>query len=244
MNQDLSNNAVLFHQQRIGIDIIVWLLLIAALIFGVFYILKKYVIPFLNSVKAVNKAKLLLYRIEVLIWAIYTLFALTQLLTDSFWITMGILLVAAAAGYSFWKNFFPGLLFKLENKFTLNEPIRFEAYSGVVHALGNAHLEIKTEEEELVYISYHKLLNKTFLKRRTKGKLLSGKITVNIRNENEESAINLINQWVYECPWAVPETDNIVSIQSAGLINITFYAVDTASLMKIEQYLKHKLSVL
>lgn len=225
----------------LGVDIVIILMAMAAVIFGFFYLFKKYIMPILDSGKGLKKLELLLFRIEVCVWLVFTLFALTQLLTENLWVTVGLLAVVGLVGLNFWRDFFPGLLLRVSNKFQIKDPVRFKDFSGILEKLGVTTVHLKTDDEELVYIPYRQLNNGIFIKRQAKGKLISSKIILNIGHKNPDQVIDQVSTWIHECPWAIGQGANNASIQPGGLLNVTVYATDSSSLGKVERFIKNKL---
>ena len=222
---------------NLGIDTILIIVLIGLAVYGLFYILKRYIIPFQEPGKTAKKARITVFRIEVLVWGIFILYALTQLLTESIWIVAVLLAIVGLIGFNFWLDFFPGLWFRLQNRFAVNDPVRFNEFSGTIQKIGKTHIIIKSEDEELIYLSYRKIDRGTFIKRQAKGKLVSAKTSYDIAGLDRNEIGELFRQWAFECPWAIfSPQDDPVSI-SGDTLSVTLYAVDSASLGKIEQFL-------
>jgi len=249
-NSELNINDLLGKQLTadqfgsIQVSTIIWLFLIAAFIFGFFWVLRKYVIPYLGSRKAVKKANILRYRVEILTWGLYSLFALYQLLTDSLYITVILLLLLILAGRNFWRDLFAGIAFKIENKFAVKDPVRFEDYKGNLDKIGIRNIQIKTDSEEIVVIPFRKLSSSVFIKRQAKGKLHSSKIVINTVTKKPEEVVQKISDWLYQCPWAVVNEKVSPKISGQNELTFTVYAVDAISIAKTEEYIKKRLNKL
>ena len=225
----------------LGVQTILIFLAIGGLIFGFFYLLKRYVLPLLKLGKRITKTKLLAFRVEVATWLVFALFALTQFFTQSLFVTSALLFVIGLIGFHFWKDFFPGLLLRVSNKFKINDLVRFEDNSGKLKKLGVTSVHIKTEDEELIFVPYHKLSNGLFVKRQAKGKLISSKIVLQIGNKDPNQVIDNVANWIHICPWAISQETYNASIQPGGLLNVTVYAADKVSLGKVERFVKKQL---
>ncbi len=253
MSLDSSNNIpeivsnsvnVSTNSWSIGADLIVILLAIAGALFGFFYLLKKYLIPLFESIKERKKTKILIFRLEVIIWLVFTLFALTQLFIENIWITAALVIIIAGVGFNFWRDFFPGLLLRVSLKFKEKDLVRFKEYSGSIARLGKTSLVLKTEDEELLYIPYRKITNDIFIKRQAKGRLMSSKIILQIGLKDPDVIVQKVAGWMIECPWAVSQSSNPISVQPGGLLHVTVYAVDNESIGKVERFLRAKLHAL
>lgn len=224
----------------ISVSSILLLLGMALIIFAAFYLVKRYVLPYLNSRAAVKRFTIFVFRLEVLIWGIFALFALYQLLSGAFWITVAGIAVISAVGFSFLRNFFVGLFFRLENKFEVGDPVRFDGHTGTIEAIGASTILLKTEEEELVYLTYHGVYQESLVKRQAKGRLMSMRLSLSSEGRDLVSFPDQIKEWLYECPWAIVNERVQVQVQE-DMATLTVYAVDTESLERIEEYLLKKM---
>lgn len=227
-----------------GLDTFIILLMLGGIIFGFFYVFKRYILPVFDARKKLKKTRILVFRIEVIVWLVFALFTVTQFLTESILVTGALLIVVALIGFNFWRDFFPGLWIRLSNKYKVNSPVRFQEYSGVVNKVGITSLYLKTEEEELIFIPYHKLSSAIFIQRQAKGKLMSSKLILQIANKDPELVIKNVDKWIQECPWAIPQESHLATIQPGGLLNVTVYAVDNFSIGKVERHIKNCLDKL
>ncbi|MBD3638534.1 MAG: mechanosensitive ion channel family protein [Crocinitomicaceae bacterium] len=248
MNWDLSNNwqalnkqISAYHFGEISVNTVIGLMIIAAILIGFFYVVRKYVVPYLGSRRAIRKTRVVIYRIEVLTWAVYTVFGLYQLLSDSIYITSAILVVVILAGFNFWRDIFAGIAFRLENKFKRYDPVRYDSYNGIIEEINPRNIQIKTDKEELVTVPFRKLSNAIFIKRQAKGKLHSAQLTLNLGAKSADEIMPKLEHWIYECPWAVDNDNTGAKVIGTGLIQLTVYAVDRESISKTEEYLRQRI---
>lgn len=242
--KDLYQFKPSFQIGGISIQTLIFLGITAALIIGFFYVFKRYVGPFLGSRKAIKKASVLAYRLEVLAWTLFSLLGIYMLLSDSLYITLVLLAVVMLAGRNFWRDLFSGVAFRLENKFEVGDPVRFEEYNGILDNVSPRNIQIKTDSEELVLIPFRKLSNAVFVKRQAKGKLHSAKISIPVLDKNAEDVLAKITAWMYECPWSINNEKGNAKLVSGQEIAVTVYAVDVLSIAKTEDYLKKRLKKL
>ncbi len=246
INDNLIGGVTNGHMESIGlgVDTVVILLAVGGVIFGFFYLFKKYIISILDSGKALRKIKLLAFRIEVIVWLVFSLVTLTQLFTENLLLTAALLVVVGLVGLNFWRDFFPGLLLRVSNKFKIKDPVRYGEYVGTLEKLGRTTIHLKTEEEELIFIPYRRITNEIFIKRQAKGKLMSSKVVLQIGSKDPNLVVDSVSKWIYECPWAITQSTNNATIQPGGLLNVTVYAIDHISLGKVERFIKVRLDTL
>ena len=251
MNWDISNNAILLKMLErmegasswgnFSLNSLLLLLLIGGILFAAFYLLKRYVLPYLNSRTAIKKNQLFVFRLEVVQWTLFSLFALYEFLSSSFWITVVLLLIIALVGFNFWRNFFIGVIFRFENKFAEGDPVRFDEYTGIIEEVGSRSIQIKTDQEELVYLSYVNLEKSNLVKRQAKGRLLSSRISLPIGDHDQTKILDQVKNWILECPWALVNENIMASLDDQN-VKVTIYAADQESLDKIEEFLIKKVS--
>lgn len=224
-----------------GLNTILLLLLIAGVIFGFFYCFKRYFLPYIDAKKTGVNWPLVGFRLEVIVWLLFALFALTEFMVESLFVTIGLVVVVGLIGFNFWRDFFPGLWMRLSDKYRVADLVRIDPYMGTIVKVGITSIHIKTDEEELAYIPYHKISSQIFVKRQAKGKLMSTKLMFHLGNKNQGVILDNVDRWIGECPWAVPQASHAVNLQPGGIIYVTVYAVDEFSLGKIEQYLNQRI---
>ncbi|UKN02607.1 mechanosensitive ion channel family protein [Paracrocinitomix mangrovi] len=242
MNTDLLNRTINANQiGTISVQTVVFLLIIGAVLYAFFFLARKYVVPYLGSRKAVKKMTVILYRAEVAAWVIYVVFGLYQLFSDSLYITGAIVVLSITAGWNIWRDVLTGIAFRLEDKFKINDPVRFENYNGTLSEINSRNIRIKSDKEELITIPFRKLNNEIFIKRQAKGKLHSEQLNLNVGNRTAEEITPLLQRWLYECPWAVMNEKAKIKVIGGGLVQLTVYAVDRASIIKTEEFLQQRL---
>ncbi len=226
---------------HIPINSLLLLLIIAAILFSTFYLIKRYVLPYLSSRSQIKKRRIFIFRLETLLWSLFALFALYTFLLSSFWITTAVVVIIAAVGFNYFRNFFIGLFFRLEQKFIVGDPVRFEEYVGTIEGISSTSIQLKTDDEELVFLNYLNFNKSSLIKRQAKGRLMSQRISFSIEGLDVLQISEDIKRWILECPWAIVNERIIVNI-SDEKVSVTAYAVDLESLEKVEEFLKKRLS--
>ncbi len=231
---------VYLDQRFVGFDSFLLLLTFAGIIFGFFYLVRNYLFPLIESEKMIARAKILSFRIEVLFWLGFTLFTLTFLLVRNPLIVSILLAVVAAVGFSFWRDFFPGLFFRLSQSYKVEDTVVFSDIKGQIEKLGWTSVQLRTDRDALVFVPYRRISDQIHTKQQAKGKLLSAKIVLPIGDMDNDLMHSKIEKWLMNCPWAVPQQQLIVNRIETDKIAVTVYAIDQLSLSKIEDYLLTK----
>lgn len=231
---------VYLDQRFVGFDSFLILLTFAGIIFGFFYLVRNYLFPLIESEKMIARAKILSFRFEVLAWLGFALFTLTFLLVRNPLIVSILLAVVIAVGFSFWRDFFPGLFFRLSQSYKVEDTVVFSDIRGQIEKLGWTSVQLRTDRDALVFVPYRKINDQIHTKQQAKGKLLSAKIVLPIGDMDNNLMRSKIEKWLLNCPWAVPQQQLIVNRIEVDKIAVTVYAIDQLSLTKIEDYLLTK----
>jgi hypothetical protein len=124
----------------------------------------------------------------------------------------------------------------------LNDPVRFREHVGFIEHISPLSIQIKTDTDEIVDLPYEHLRSDLLIKRQVKGKLLSDKLKLTFQNSTEKEILDLLEVWLYTCPWAVKSTKNAVQIIGDGELVLNVYAVDKETLMKASTFIRAKVS--
>lgn len=244
MKLDSLNKLVHLETNNFGLDTVLFLIISAGIISGFFYVLRHYVDPLIVSEKMLPKFQVIRFRIEVLSWFIFGLFWIIYLLQVDLIIMLIIIVLASAIGFQFWRDFFPGLFFRLANAYAIGDKVVFSGITGEIEKLGMIAVLLKTKDEAVVFLPYHKLVADVRHKKQSKGKLISHKVILPLGNNQADFFISQCEKWLYQCPWAIAQINTNVSLLDAHHVAIQVYAIDHASLSKIERFLKDKASLL
>src|SRR5690606_13242114 len=126
MKPDLLNNEEIVDLTKgFGFDSLILILAIAGIIFGFFYLIKNYIFPLVESEKVLAKSKILTFRIEVLVWSVFALLVLVFSISVSPFVTVIICAILIGLGFTFWRDFFPGLIVRVANQFHIGDTVSF-----------------------------------------------------------------------------------------------------------------------
>ena len=244
MKQDLSNSIASLELVETGsfsVNLLLLFLVMGGIIFAVFRILHRYMLPFVSSRRLRKKAAIILLRSEVLAWGLYSLLVLYQLMWANLWLTLALLVVVGISGFYFLRDFLTGLVFRLENRFAVGDRVRVHDHVGQINHLGVQNLQLQTQEEELIYIPYSTIVRKEVAKLQLKGRLISGKLLIHAGKSDSEELKERIRMLVRNCPWAVVNEKVLISEDADRMLTVNVNAVDQESIMRIESFLNSHL---
>lgn len=171
-------------------------LVLGALLHFVFYLISNYVLPILEKKK--SSIALYWHRIEILVWTLFLLVFFTSLFLTNIFLTLSISLILLGVGWTYWTNFFAGIVIKFTNHIKVNDRIETEMVTGKIRAIKMTFTEIINTKGELVIIP-NNLLRKSVVKHTNKKNTLE-LFSFNYKPRNDTSQ-NVVYQHALNCPY-------------------------------------------
>ena len=218
------------------------LLILGLVVIGVslavgFKILTNYIAPYLKSHYKIKQPYLMLYRVKVLVWFLFIVFSFYQLISSHLIIGLSLVIFIGLLGFTFWKDFFTGILVKLENRLKPNDYISINGVKGKIRKLKIRNLEYITQNDEIFILPYSKLSELSVAKRLNKGEERSRTITLKINENSPNNSIKAIEGILAICPWIYSHKTTTVKKISATEYNVSIYVADNSTLQKVEAFL-------
>lgn len=133
------------------------LLLIGGLLYSCFYLINKFFIPILK--KKQLSTGLYWHRIQIVLWTVYLLLFFSLLFKSNMYLTLTISIIVLVLGWSFWTNFFAGIIIKFSNQFRVNDHISSDLATGKIKDIKMTFTEVINNEGELLVIPNNQLKN-------------------------------------------------------------------------------------
>lgn len=235
--QFVSNNI----DSSIPALLILGLIVITVSLIVTFHILTNYIAPYLKSHYKIKRPYLMLYRIKVITWFVFTLFSFYQLVSSHIVIGFGITAFIGLLGINFWKDFFTGVYIKIEGRLRTNDYVTINNVTGKIVKFHTRNLELNTENDEVVWIPYHKLLESSVAKKLNKGEERSRTITISIPFDSPYNSIKMIEDTLNICPWIYSHKPSSVKKINDTDFSISIYAADNFTFQKVEEFLHEHL---
>ncbi len=232
--------------ENIPIGLLLFLGVAATILIVVFWLLHRYVLPLIKNRKSERTASIWLLRVEALSWAAFALFAIYRLLLASPVITLILVTLICVLGWNFWKDFFAGLLFRLERKLDLGDVIHFEGTNGkrqegIVHTINSRSISILQTNGESILIPYHRLDDLILSKSHPEGNLLRHTFTVEVKETNPAKAKMQLQKLLFECPWSVPAQSPIIEDLGNGAFQVTSFTTDSEAAEKLVGFVRERI---
>jgi len=226
--------------QSIPLLLIIGLIIIGVAIYTFYKLLTDYITPFLHSHYKIKRPQLLLYRLKISTWIAYIIFCFYQLISSHLIIGISIALFVIVAGLFIWKDLIAGIFNKLEDRIKIKDYISIEDNKGTIKALNTRNFELLTQNDHILTIPNHKLLNCTVAKRLNKGEERSRVITLTVAENSKLNSIRAIENSLNYCPWLYTHKPSIVKKINNNQYAISIYVADNFTFQKVENYLNNK----
>jgi len=224
------------------IGILTLLAIAASIIIATFWILKRFILPLVKRRKTVQLMETWILRLEVLSWFAFIMFAIYRLLLHNLPMTLVFLGLFILGGMSFWKDFFIGLLYRLERKIKKGDGVTFEQLEGKVQHLGARSLQLELEQGETIFIPYRKLANSLIKKSRLEGHLIRNSFELKLPTALQKNDAQRLKRWILESPWYLPAHPPIIQQQEPGAFLITTFTTTDETAEKLESLLANHIS--
>ncbi len=219
--------------------LVLFILGMGTALFFLLSFLKRYVIPIFKTKYKASSINILWYRINVLLWLIYALFAFYLMIKASIVIALVLILSFILVSHQFLIDFFIGVYFKFENQIRVKDNFNLGDLSGEIVKFNSRHLKIVNPKSETILIPYRKLLNSPItitklvdnLKRKTIRIQLEGPISVNLDKLKAD---------MKRCPWVYNDKQYRIEHVSDHTYEVHIMAKEAFTFNKVEAYLMSK----
>ncbi len=229
----------------IPIGLLVFFALVIGVLIVVFWLLRNYVLPLIKKRSSARNASAWILRIEILSWFLFSLFAFYRLMIVSPVITVVFAAVLIVLGWTFWKDFFAGLLFRIERLVEVGDFIRIDEQGetmqeDIVQKVSYRNITVRRANGEIVLIPFNKLNELSMTKSHPEGKLFRQRFIIEMANMDELKAKETLIQLLYENPWVVPAQKPIIENLGNGTYQITAFASDKDASERLVGFIKRK----
>jgi len=236
----------MLRTESIPIGLLVFFAIVIGVLILVFWLLRNYVLPLINKRRSARNASIWILRIESLSWFLFSMFALYRLLLVSPTITIVFVTILIVLSWSFWKDFFAGLLLRIERSVEVGDLIRINegdntTQEDIVQKISYRNITVKRANGEFVLIPYHKLSELSMTKSHREGKLFRQIFTVEMTKMDQLTAKELLLQILYENPWVVPAQKPLIEHIGNGIFQVTAFASDKDASERLVGFVKRKI---
>lgn len=211
---------------NISITNLLGLLILASLLWLLIWAGKRFIPMVVHLRRNERSFRVWTLRIETLAWVSFALFALYRLLLESPGYVAIILAIVLIIGRELWRDFIPGLLFRLQGIADPGDQMLFEEDICRVESIGVRYLKLKTAEGNILLIPYHRLNEITFTQTIQKGKTNDYSFSVIYISDDKDLAISTLQRHLLESPWSIPSKSLRIKAENDNSYRITIAAID------------------
>ena len=237
-----------------GYFVFLWLMLTGG-IFIALYMFRHF-IPIISPVKIdTNRFRRYFTIAEGIIWSIYlvstALFFLKNNVIFSAVVFLFFLLLFYWYSRFALRDYIAGLVFKSENRFSLNEIIEVEGERGEIKKFHPRCVEIENENGKMILLPYSILLGKISSPRKISDTVLSLSFDASIyKTQSFEIVADSLRKYIISLPWAIlknePKIQLVEETSDRYTARITLFSFNEAYLhpmrKKVEIYLAESYS--
>ena len=242
---------MILEHQTSGYLVLLFLLLTAG-IFFVLYILKISVPMIFPGKVSVDKLRKHIALAEAFLWGLILLTA--GIFFFKYNIIFSSILLAILLLYLFWmgryafRDYIAGLVFKSENRFSLNDTIVAGGEKGEIKHFRYRSIEIETENGNRVYLPYSGLLGVISSPQKINETVLNFSFEIRIPAEQPFDNISaMLKKFIFSLPWTIlknePRIQLIGQTDNWYNVKITLFTFDETYFQpmrdQLEEYITH-----
>lgn len=190
---------------------------------------------------------------ELLIWMFYSIWSIQFFIKNNQFFAFFEMVIFLLSGVLiFWlvlRDYFSGLLFRLENKLQKGDTIQLKHLSGTITELGNRKIEIETTHGKKALIPYSSIFSDIIIKDDNVEMISSHQFRVQLNNlQDTDQFLELTKRKIMALPWSslkkTPTLHIISENNNRITVEITVYPIDKKYFYQIEQAIKNDFSLL
>ncbi len=208
---------------------VVLFLVIGALLHFIFYLINSYALPVLLK----KKSLIGLYwnRIQIVSWTIFLLLFFSSLFRANMYLTLAISAIVIGIGWSFWTNFFAGIVIKFTNQFKTGDTVSSELVQGKVKSIRTTFTEVINSKGELLIIPNSKMKKAILRHHSTKSTLHTSSFTCNAKLHQND-----MYKYAMNCPYFTGNQSIKISKNQNNIYEIKAMLLDESLKQKAVTY--------
>lgn len=201
--------------------------------------LRRYGLPLVKSRRRHRQLQALLLRAGLILWLAWGVFAFYRLLVAAPVFGASLTAVLALYGWYWWRDFYPGLLLKLEGDIHAGDHLRYQGQSYQVVAMRGRSLKLLGADGGVLVLPYRFLETPAIYRSTEKTTLAPFVFEVEYEGPN---ALAQLEQLLAASPWTAPAYPAQVEHLHGSTFRITAYAPDEQIQERQEQYIRQQLN--
>ena len=173
-------------------------------------------------------------------WVLFSINVVYNLAKINPVVSLGVLGVLLALGWTLIKNFVQGTIFRFQKGDIAGQGIKVKNYSGVVKKMHNTKIELSAENGEIVQIPYNRIIAEITSKPATTKYLKTGHLFIELpEGADVVEAKNKLKEKLLNLPWVVSnkgvKIERIEQDGGGAKLKITFSALNKEYVERVRQ---------
>lgn len=211
------------------------LLLVGGLLYGLFYLLRRYLLP-LSRGRGRQRESRRLFRAEVVSWSAFALFAAYRLFVPAPLATLFLFALLLGLGWFGWRDFLPGLFFRWAGAAKPGDRNIYEGRAYDVEALPPRHLSLREETGERLLLPYRLLREVHLMPAADPTDLQAFSFVLGTERSEQE-----VQQLLLGSPWITPAGTPRVESIGASRFRITLFVAEESIGRRVQAQLQQRL---
>lgn len=218
-----------YNLHQIPVFLVFLIVFSGVLLYLLFFLVDKYYITFTKRKKDFSFLQKVLPKFKLFSWFTWFVISVYFLLMNSPIITIIFLVGIYLFSKGFWENIYSGIYFVFDKKINIGDYISITTLKieGIVNKLLLTDIELKKENNDLIYIPYSLIVKSPIVKSEKSENYFLNIFQIDNKNGINESTIK---QALLNCPWTILSKDFEITNNSNGGFDIKVftYTKDTA----------------
>lgn len=173
--------------------------------------------------------------LEGIVWGVFLISSALFFIKHNFIFSLFLFLIILILCYWYFRfalrDYIAGLIFKFENRFSLNEVIEVAEMKGEIKNFYNRSIEIETESGNRIYLPYSMLLDVISSPQKVSETVLNFSFEISIPTAHQyEKVVDQLKKYIYSLPWSVlknePKINLIDETEDRYILRITLFSFD------------------
>lgn len=220
---------------HIPLSLLLVLLLVGSLLYGLFYLLRRYLLP-LTRGRGRQRESRRLFRAEVLSWTVFALLGTYRLFVAAPLSALFLVILVVGLGWSGWRDFLPGLFFRWAAAAQPGDRLIYKGRPYMLEALLPRCLSLREENGERLFLPYRLLEEVCILPTAEPTDLQAFSFEL----ETEAPEVE-VRQLLAESPWLIPGETPRVELMGPDRFRITVFVAEKSLGRRLQAQLQQRL---
>jgi hypothetical protein len=220
---------------KIPLSLLLVQVVFGLLLFAGFRLYQRLILPIVLRRDSGAAHRKSIYRLEIMVWAVYFAFVIYSALVRSLPVTAILLALIVFAFFDFWRNYFPGIILKFGDKLQVGDSIAVNGYAGKILEFGNRDLKIISQEGEEMLIPYSRINTELKIGQKSSPKILYKTLVL-----EEAQSRQQIEKALYHNPWIIISSPVSIAFEERQAI-LSFYVLNHDFFEKARRHLLQEL---